>query len=49
VAHYDEERNHQRLRNRLPKRSDDPINLGGRVQRRERLGGMLDFYHREAA
>ena len=49
VAHYHEERNHQGLLNRLLKRSDGPINLGGRVERRERLGGMLNFYHREAA
>ena len=49
VAHYHEERNHQRLQNRLLKYSDDPINLGVRVKRRERLGGMLNFYHREPA
>lgn len=48
VAHYHEERNHQGLQNRLLKRSDRPIRLGGRVGRRERLGGMLNFYHREA-
>jgi transposase InsO family protein len=49
VAHYHEERNHQGLQNRLLKCSDGPINLGGRIERRERLGGMLNFYHREAA
>ena len=49
LAHYHEERNHQGLQNRLLKRSDRPIHLGGRVERRERLGGMLNFYHREAA
>ena len=49
VAPYHEERNHQGLQNRLLKCSDDPINLGGRVQRGESLGGMLNFYHREAA
>ncbi len=49
VAHYHEERNHQGLQNRLLKRSDGPIHRGGRVERRERLGGMLNFYHREAA
>ncbi|HEY5759015.1 MAG TPA: integrase core domain-containing protein [Steroidobacter sp.] len=49
VAHYHEERNHQGLQNRLLKCSDGPINLRGRVGRRERLGGMLNFYHREAA
>jgi putative transposase len=49
VAHYHEERNHQGLQNRLLKCSGAPINHGGRVKRRERLGGMLNFYHREAA
>jgi len=49
VAHYHEERNHQGLQNRLLKRTDRPIRRGGRVQRRERLGGMFSFYHREAA
>ena len=49
VAHYHEERNHQGLQNHLLKCSDSPINLVGRVERRERLGGMLNFYHREAA
>ena len=49
VTHYHEERNHQGLQNRLLKRSDSPINPGGRVQCRERLGGMLNFYHGEAA
>ena len=49
VAHYHEERNHQGLQNRLLKCSDGSIDLDGRVQRRERLGGMLNFCHREAA
>jgi putative transposase len=49
VAHYYQERNHQELENRLLKRSDRPIHLADRVERRERLGGMLNFYHREAA
>lgn len=48
VAHYHEGRNHQGLQNRLLKCSDGRTNLAGRVERRERLGGMLSFYHREA-
>ncbi len=28
--------------------SPDPANENGRVQRRERLGGLLNFYHRTA-
>jgi len=26
-----------------------PANTNGRVERRERLGGLLNFYHRQAA
>src|ERR1044072_6647353 len=49
VTHYHEERNHQGLHNHPLKRSDGPINRVGQVKRRERLGGMLNFYYREAA
>ena len=49
VAHYHTERNHQGVGNRLlepPAKVDstnDPIHC------HERLGGMLNFYYREAA
>jgi hypothetical protein len=49
VAHYHSERNHQGVGNRLLQplatvhSTDDPIHC------RERLGGMLNFYYREAA
>lgn len=49
MAHYHEERNHRGLQNRSLKRFDHPIHLGGRVERRKRLGGMLNFHCREAA
>src|SRR5947207_3086292 len=49
VAHYHLERNHQGLGNRLIV----PIEAAGEtaetVQRRQRLGGMLNYYYREAA
>src|SRR5437762_10985444 len=49
VAHYHLERNHQGLGNRLIV----PIEATGEteetVQRRQRLGGMLNNYYREAA
>jgi hypothetical protein len=48
VDHYHEERPHQGLGNDLiaPKTTS----LGpGPVRCRERLGGLLKFYHREAA
>lgn len=49
VAHYHSERNHQGLANRLI--SPEPEHLGntGDVQRRQRLGGMLNYYYRAAA
>jgi transposase InsO family protein len=49
VAHHHGERNHQGLGNRLI--SPEPGHLGssGEVQRRQRLGGMLNYYYRAAA
>jgi Integrase core domain len=47
--HYHRERNHQGLENRLIEDPPEPANLNGRVVRVERLGGLLNFYHREAA
>ena len=49
VAHYHGERNHQGLGNRLLQRAPPPVRSGTDVQRRVRLGGLLSFYHREAA
>ena len=43
------ERNHQGLDNQLLQRPPPPVSLAADVQRRERLGGWLNFYHREAA
>ena len=49
LTHYHGERNHQGLNNRLLK----PLCMVGKphasVKRRERLGGMLSYYHRAAA
>jgi putative transposase len=49
VAHYHNERNHQGLANQLI--SPEPGHLGnaGEIQRRQRLGGMLNYYYRTAA
>ena len=49
VAHYHSERNHQGLANRII--SPEPGHSGnaGGVQRRGRLGGMLNYYYRAAA
>jgi len=49
IAHYHAERNHQGLDNRLiiPRSTRDAVI--GPVRKRERLGGMLNYYFREAA
>jgi putative transposase len=49
VQHYRFERNHQGLGYALIEGTPNPANTNGRVRRRERLGGLLNFYHREAA
>jgi putative transposase len=49
TAHYHTERNHQGLANRLILPDEAQVGSTGEVQRRERLGGMLNYYYREAA
>ena len=49
VEHYHRERNHQALDNQLLQRPPPPVSLDADVERRERLGGLLSFYYREAA
>jgi transposase InsO family protein len=49
VAYYDAERNHQGVGNRLLEPLDASIAANEPVYRLERLGGMLNYYHREAA
>jgi hypothetical protein len=49
LAHYHHERNHQGLANRLIAREEAIGCQTGHVVRRERLGGLLSYYHREAA
>jgi hypothetical protein len=49
LAHYHDERNHQGLDNRLLRPSGVMGKLRAPVKRRERLGGMLSYYYREAA
>ena len=48
-AHYHHERNHQGLGNVLIFPTAIPMNSRDRVVCRERLGGLLKFYHRPAA
>lgn len=46
AAHYHRERNHQGLENRLIEGAD--LASDGDAQCRERLGGLLKYYHRAA-
>jgi hypothetical protein len=48
VEHHHRERNHQGLGNQLIARSARMTSAGG-VKCRQRLGGTLEYYHREAA
>ena len=49
LEHYHRERNHQGLGNRLLERSPPPANPDAKIQRHQRIGGLLNYYHREAA
>jgi putative transposase len=49
MAHYHRERFHQGLGGQLIQGSADEARTTGKVVCRSRLGGMLNFYRREAA
>src|SRR5450432_378618 len=49
MEHYHAERNHQGLGNVIPFPSPDSASPVGRIGRRQRLGGVLSFYGRNAA
>ncbi|HIM14241.1 MAG TPA: hypothetical protein EYM31_00590 [Acidobacteria bacterium] len=49
LTHYHTERNHQSLDNKIIQPGDEVGRHEGDVQSRERLGGMLRYYYREAA
>ena len=50
IVHYHEKRNHQGKENRIlfPSRPEARRNMGA-VRCRDRLGGLLKYYEREAA
>ena len=48
-AHYHRERNHQGLGNRLIAPIEQIAARTGTIRRRQRLGGMLNYYYRDAA
>ena len=49
ITHYHVERNHQGLGNRLLDPTHDAGSTDNPIQHRERLGGILNYYYREAA
>ena len=48
VAHDNQARPHQSLEQRTPLPATEPVGQGA-IRRRDRLGGLLQEYHREAA
>ena len=49
LAHYHQERNHQGLNHQLITPEPGVDRRSGEVRRRERLGGVLTYYYRDAA
>jgi putative transposase len=49
IQHYRYERNHQGLGNPLIMREESCVGSTGEIQRRQRLGGMLNYYYRQVA
>jgi len=48
LDHYHRERNHQGLENQLITPLKGKLRTDGRIERRERLGGLLNYYYRAA-
>jgi len=49
VSHYNQERNHQGFANQLIRPEVAAFPVRGNSYRRKRLGGLLNYYFREAA
>jgi transposase InsO family protein len=49
LTHYHAERNHQGLDNTLIEPGEEISAVAGKIECRERLGGILKYYYREAA
>ena len=49
LQHYHRERNHQELDNQIIEPNDTVGAVVGTIKTRERLGGILKYYHRPAA
>jgi len=48
LDHFHRERNHQGLGNRLIIPINATVNSKGRIERRKRLGGLMNYYYRAA-
>ena len=46
LDHFHQERNHQGLGNRLIIPINATVNSKGRIERRKRLGGLMNYYYR---
>jgi len=49
LGHYHQERNHQGLGNHVIVTGEEVGRASGKIRCRERLGGLLRYYHRDAA
>ncbi len=49
IAHYHKERNHQGVDNQIVEPGDEVGAVAGKIECRERLGGMLKYYYRDAS
>lgn len=49
LQHFHAERNHQELANVIPFPETTATNDSAPIERRQRLGGLLTYYHRKAA
>lgn len=49
LGHYHAERNHQGLDNRVIDASEEVGRVAGKIECRQRLGGLLRYYYRDAA
>ena len=49
TEHYHAERNHQGLENRLIEERHAAVDMDSSIERRPRLGGVLNYYDRRAA
>ena len=49
VTHYNRERNHQALANKIIRPEFEEFPVAGDLRCRKRLGGLLRYYYREAA